>query len=89
MSKVRILFIIKCKYGFAKGINFLAKKSKNKILFVHAADIKINKSPQNLLKTFKLRKNCIVSVPKIEDYKNYNPKNKKNLYSKNMIRANF
>ena len=77
--------------GFAKGINFLAKKVKTKYFLCTQPDVKINKkSIQNLLKTFKLRKNCIVSVPKIEDDKNYNPKNKKKIYTvKNMIGAIF
>ena len=77
--------------GFAKGINFLAKKVKTKYFLCTQPDIKINKnSIQNLLKTFKVRKNCIVSVPKIDDYKNYDPKPKKKIYAiKNMIGAIF
>ena len=77
--------------GFAKGVNFLVKKVKTKYFLCTQPDIKISKkSIQNLKKTFKGRKNCIISVPKIDDFKNFNINKKKKIYSiKNIIGAIF
>lgn len=77
--------------GFAKGINFLVKKVKTKYFLCTQPDIKIDRaSIINLKKTFIGRKNCIISVPKIKDFKNYNKKNIKEIYPiKNIIGAVF
>ncbi len=77
--------------GFAKGVNFLVKKVKTKYFLCTQPDIKISKkSIHNLKKTFKGRKNCIISVPKIDDFKNFNINKKKKIYSiKNIIGAIF
>ena len=64
--------------GFAKGINFLIKKVKTKYFLCTQPDIFINKkSILELKKTLIKNKNCIISVPKILGYKNYENKKKK------------
>jgi len=78
--------------GFAKGINFLIKKVKTKYFLCTQPDIFINKkSILELKKTLIKNKNCIISVPKILGYKNYeNKKKKEKIHSvKNVIGAIF
>ena len=91
IPKIEYYFSTNVNMGFAKGINFLAKKVKTKYFLCTQPDVKINKkSIQNLKKTFKGRKNCIISVPKIDDFKNYNSSKTKKIYSiKNIIGAIF
>ena len=78
--------------GFAKGINFLSKKVKTKYFLCTQPDVKINlQSIKNLKKVFRDKKDCIISIPKIKSYKNYNIKknNKKIIPVDNMIGAIF
>ena len=91
LPKIEYYISMNVNMGFAKGINFLAKKVKTKYFLCTQPDIKIDKkSIMHLSKTFNLKKNCIISVPKIDDFKNYNIKNKKKIYSvKNIIGAIF
>ena len=78
LPKIEYYISTNVNMGFAKGINFLAKKVKTKYFLCTQPDIKIDKkSIMYLSKTFNLKKNCIISVPKIDDFKNYNIKNKK------------
>ena len=91
LPKVRYYLSPKGNLGFAKGINFLSKKVKTKYFLCTQPDVKINRiSIENLKKTFNKKKDCIISVPKIRDYKNYNNKKREKIYSvKNIIGAIF
>ena len=79
-------------YGFAKAINFLSKKVKTKFFLCTQPDVRIDfKSILYLKKTFKKKKDCIISLPKITSYKNYKfvYKNQKIISVDNMIGAIF
>ena len=63
--------------GFAKGINFLVKKVKTKYFLCTQPDIIISKkSIYTLKKTFKGKKDGIITVPKVKQFKNYTIKEK-------------
>lgn len=91
LPKVKYYSLSKANLGFAKGINFLSKKVKTKYFLCTQPDVKINRtSIENLKKTFDKRKDCIISVPEIQNYKNYKRNKKKKIYSvKNIIGAIF
>tara|TARA_Y100001935_G_C17309744_1_gene514984 strand:- start:5251 stop:6099 length:849 start_codon:yes stop_codon:yes gene_type:complete len=91
LPKIEFYLSSNVNMGFAKGINFLAKKVKTKYFLCTQPDIKINKkSIRYLLNTFNLKKNCIISVPKIDDFVNFKIKNKQKIYPiKNIIGAIF
>ena len=66
--------------GFAKGINFLVKKVKTKYFLCTQPDTDISKkSILRLKKTLELKKDSIISVPRIKQFKNFenSQKNKK------------
>ena len=99
--KVKILNILpKIKYykitdknkGFAAGINHLVKKVKTKYFLCTQPDTIIShNSILQLKKTFSLKKNCIISVPKISKYYNFSRnKSKKSIFKiKEIIGAIF
>ena len=91
LPKIEFYLASNVNMGFAKGINFLAKKVKTKYFLCTQPDIKINKkSIKYLLNTFNLKKNCIISVPKIDDFVNFKIKNQQKIYPiKNIIGAIF
>ena len=90
LPKVKYYLSPKANLGFAKGINFLSKKVKTKYFLCTQPDIRIDRrSIENLKKTFNKKKNCIISVPEIENFKNYNNKKKKIYPIKNIIGAIF
>ena len=91
LPKIEFYLSSNVNMGFAKGINFLAKKVKTKYFLCTQPDIKINKkSIKYLLNTFNLKKNCIISVPKIDDFVNFKIKNQQKIYPiKNIIGAIF
>ena len=63
--------------GFSKGINFLIKKVKTKYFLCTQPDTIISKSSIfKLKKTLLGKKNTIISVPEIKQFKNYSKKNK-------------
>ena len=66
--------------GFAKGINFLVKKVKTKYFLCTQPDTYISKkSILRLKKTLEIKKDSIISVPRIKQFKNFenSQKNKK------------
>ena len=77
--------------GFSRGINFLAKKVKTKYFLCTQPDIIIKeKNIYKLKKTFSLRKDAILAVPKIPQYKNNLLNIKKKIYQiNNFIGAIF
>ena len=77
--------------GFASGINFLVKKVKTKYFLCTQPDIFINeKSILKLKKTINnKKKNCVVAVPRVSNYKNYIKSDKKIHLVENIIGAVF
>ena len=77
-------FKSKNNLGFSKGINFLAKKVKTKYFLCTQPDIVINKKNiSNLKKIFSIKKDAILGVPKIPQYKaNLKNNKKKNIFSR-------
>ena len=79
-------FKSKNNLGFSKGINFLAKKVKTKYFLCTQPDIIINKKNiSNLKKIFSIKKDAILGVPKIPQYKTNLKNNKKKIYSVDKI----
>tara|TARA_A100001234_G_scaffold206873_1_gene203692 strand:- start:595 stop:1422 length:828 start_codon:yes stop_codon:yes gene_type:complete len=84
--------ITKKNKGFAKAINFLSQKVKTKFFLCTQPDVNINlRSILNLKKVFHKKTNCIIAVPKIKNFKNYDSKknNKKIVPVDKMIGAVF
>ena len=92
LPKIIYYKITKKNNGFAKSINYLSTKVKTKFFLCTQPDVKINlESILRLRRVFKKKKNCIISVPKIKSYENYNLKiqNDEIIKVKNMIGAIF
>ena len=84
--------VTKENLGFAKAINFLSKKVKTKYFLCTQPDVRNDlKSIINLKKIFDKKKDCIISVPKIDTFdNNLNKKSKEKIVSiKTMIGAIF
>ena len=78
--------------GFAKAINLLSKKVKTKYFLCTQPDVKIDiKSIIDLRKIFDKKRDCIISIPKINSFKNIDKRrNKEKIISvKTMIGAIF
>ena len=73
--------------GFAKGINFLVKKVKTKYFLCTQPDTDISKkSILRLKRTLEAKKDSIISVPRIKQFKNFeNSQKSKKIFPVNKI----
>ena len=73
--------------GFAKGINFLVKKVKTKYFLCTQPDTDISKkSILRLKRTLEVKKDSIISVPRIKQFKNFeNSQKSKKIFPVNKI----
>lgn len=86
LPKISYYKISNKNLGFGRAINYLAKKVKTKYFLCTQIDVVINqKSLDKLTDTFEYKKDCIISVPKILNYKNYSSNKKSN---NNIIKIN-
>ena len=75
--KIKYYGISNKNNGFAKGINFLVKKTKSKYFLCTQPDTNITqRSILKLKKTLKIKKDSVITVPKIKGFKNYSNKKK-------------
>ena len=69
-KKVQFFGSLDKNVGFAKGINFLVKKTKTKFFLCTQPDVLISENSIKILKkTLITNKNCIISVPQINPSK--------------------
>ena len=90
--KIKYYHITDKNKGFAAGINHLVKKVKTKYFLCTQPDTIISyKSILQLKKAFLLKKNCIISVPKIKKNSNFKIKKveKNIIMTENIIGAIF
>ena len=73
LPKIQLYKITNKNRGFAWGINFLTKKIKSRFFLCTQADVVISK--KNILrlkKPFLIKKDTIISIPLIKNFKNFN-----------------
>ena len=78
LPKIQLYKITNENRGFAWGINFLTKKIKSRFFLCTQADVVISKkSILRLKKPFLIKKDTIISIPLIKNFKNFNLANNK------------
>ncbi|MDB9746908.1 glycosyltransferase [Candidatus Pelagibacter sp.] len=90
LPNIKYYKVTKHNNGFAKSINFLAKKVKTKFFLCTQIDVLINsKSIMELKRAFIDNNDCAISIPNFTNYKKLKKKIKTTTIVKNFIGAIF
>ncbi len=88
LPNIKYYKVTNINLGYAKAINFLIRKVKTKYFLCTQADVVVSKNDIiNLKKPFLLKKDCIISIPNIDN--NKSKKKKKIFPVKSFIGAIF